>query len=137
MRYFRDNIFIGDKHDAEDRDLLVRNRILVTLNVCSDLSAPYHPSITQFKVGLDDPKDGLAPNNPLDEAVEVLQMAKKLAYSRKRGNVLIHCYAGHNRSALVAALWARKYKITTFKKMVKLAQVKDNKPWMKAFGLEW
>lgn len=136
MRYFRDNILIGNKDDAESLTQLKGWLVCVTLNVCSDLAAPYHPGITQFKVGLDDPKTGLAPNNPLEEAVEVLEMARALA-KKRGGNVLIHCHAGHNRSALIAALWAKKYKFRRLKSMVKLAQVKDNKPWMKAFGLEW
>lgn len=136
MRHFIENIYIGNKHDAEDVVSLKEKAICVTLNVANDLISPYHSGIRQFKIGMDDPQEGLAPDNPVWIAVEALHWAQIFASTRNM-NVLIHCHARHNRSSLIAALWAQRYYKMGFKKAIKKAQVKDNKPWMKEFGLEW
>lgn len=130
-------IFIGSLKDAGDQELLNKNKIVVILNVCSDIDTPYRPDTILMKVGLDDPQTGLAPRNPVDTAVECLDKAELLAFQRE-GNVLIHCAAGQNRSALVAAIWGSKHVYgMTLKSAVAKAQVKDKKPWMIDLGYRW
>lgn len=138
MRQFADTrVFIGNLEDAGDKKLLKEHDIKVILNVCSDIDTPYHSEIVLLKVGLDDPKEGLARCNPVELAVAVLGMAEHLAYAQE-GNVLVHCAAGNNRSPLIAAIWrSEDCHRVSLRKAVKIAQVKDMKPWMVNLGYRW
>ncbi len=132
------NIYIGNMKEAMDEQLLREHNIKAILNV-SDLSVGSNiPGIAQFWVKMSDPLTGLAPDNPLTEAVAVLSLARSFA-ERHGGNVLVHCVHGHNRSALTAAIWLMDYdkRHIPLKDAVRMTQVKDNKPWMKQFGLIW
>ena len=129
------NIFISNLKEASDPELLKKHNIEVVMTVC-EKDIPRHPGIAQFKVKLSDPLKTLAPKNPLWEAIAVFDIAKRLADERE-GNILVHCCSGNNRSALVPALWLHKKNNLSLETAVKLTQVKDNKPWMQAFGLKW
>ena len=129
-------VYISDLKDSGNKKLLKKNHIKVILNVCNDIDTPHNTEITLMKVGLDDPKEGLAPRNDVETAAQVLDFAKVLAVKRD-GNVLIHCAAGNNRSALVAALWMSRTYGKKLSETVKLAQVKDQKPWMNDLGYRW
>lgn len=130
------NIYIGNFSDAKDKQLLDDCKIKVIMNVCSDIDTPYYPEIQLIKFGLDDPKEGLAERNEVGEASEVFQIAMYLALQR-RGNVLIHCAAGNNRSALVAANYLNAIENVPLKKAITMCQVKDRKPWMIDKGFIW
>jgi len=145
------NIFISNLKEASDKSIVraPENNIKVIMTVC-EKDCPHYPGIAQFKVKLSDPQKTLAPGNPIHEAVRVFKIARYLAAQRE-GNILIHCVSGHNRSAIVPALWlATEQTISEYllhhpddafreclKEAVKLTGVKDNKPWMKAFGYKW
>ncbi len=130
-------IYIGNIDDANNKDWLSKCNIKAILNVCNDIESMYYSDFVYAKWGLDDPKTGLAERNNVGCAVKVLDMLCIQA-KRLKGNVLVHCAAGHNRSALVVGVWAsrnlRKY---NFREAVKAAQVKDKKPWMIDKGYIW
>ena len=130
------NIFIGGVEDTKNYNTLDFRDIKVTLCVIDDREGATHPGISYLKIGLADPQDDLAPNNPIPEAVEILGIASRLAL-RRAGNVLVFCADGDNRAALVAAIWLTWERNITLKEAVKITEVKENKPWMKAFGLNW
>lgn len=130
------NIFIGSFSDANDEWLIDGNNIKVIMNVCSDIDTPYYPEIQLVKFGLDDPAETLAPRNEVLIAADLLNHAVDIAKSRN-GNVLIHCAAGNNRSALVAAVWLCAYKCFYLPTAVELCQVKDKKNWMIDKGYDW
>lgn len=130
------NIYIGSLKDAQDERALRKAKIKVIMNVCSDIDTPHYHDITLVKWGLDDPRETLTPRNAMHEVFTVFDLAVGLA-KRRDGNILIHCHAGNNRSALVAALWLRRSKGIRLKKAAKLAKVKDKKPWMIDLGYSW
>ena len=129
------NIFISNLKEASVDRNIRDNNIKATISVC-EKDTPIYSGVAQFKVKMSDPKTSLAKGNPLESAVEVFNIAKDLAEQRG-GNILIHCVSGHNRSALVAALWLREHKNIGLEEAVEMTKVKDNKPWMKDFGLVW
>ncbi len=131
------NIIIGNYKEACNETLIKdkENNIKVIMTVC-EKDPPQYSGIAQFKVKLSDPLSTLAPNNPLHEAVQVFKIAQNLANERK-GNIFIHCVSGHNRSAIVPALFLCQTKKYDIQKAVELTKVKDNKPWMQGFGYEW
>ena len=139
VRHFTGNIYIGNIKDASDRSLLDDNNIKSILNVCSDVDTPYHAGILLYKAGLDDPKDTLAPRNAfvIPTAVRLLAAIAFTARVKLKGNALVHCAAGHNRSALVAAIYARDILGMELKRAIELAQVKDQKHWMADLGYSW
>jgi len=129
-------IYIGNIDDAEDLALLGSHNIRAVLNV-SDHSTPdgYQDSIARFHVRLSDPMTSLCGSNPIEEAVQVFAIALERAQNRG-GNILVHCINGHNRSSLIVAIWLTKVG-HPLQEAVKIAKVKDNKPWMKDLGFVW
>lgn len=135
-RFLNTNIYIGSLKDANNRDLIKENDIVIVLNVCNDIDTPIYNDITLVKWGLDDPAEGLAKRNDVERAACVLSLCSDVAEQRD-GNVLVHCHAGNNRSALVAAIYAVNYLGFTLQDAVDAAKVKDNKNWMKDLGYFW
>ena len=129
-------IFIGSLEDAINGTLLKEHDIDIVFNVCNDIVSPVLPGFIYMKWGLDDPEDGLAYLNDVTSATALLNMIV-YTHARRDGNILIHCASGHNRSALVAANWLKKYRGVNFKKAIKMAQVKDQKNWMIDKGFTW
>ena len=137
MRLFYENIYISNLGDAGDKRLLKKHNIKVVLNVANDCDTPFcDAEITYTKWGLDDPKDGLAKRNEVRDAAAVLSSLVLIA-KKRNGNVLIHCIAGNNRSALVAAVWMQVYRDIHLSVAVGVAQVKDKKNWMIDKGFNW
>lgn len=130
------NIFIGNLSDAGNKKQLDKHNIKIIFNVCNDIDTPLTGDRIYVKWGLDDPKDGLAPKNEVECAATVLQMLFHKAQNID-GNVLVHCAAGHNRSALVVAVWGVHYNNLGLAEAVKSAKVKDKKNWMINKGFDW
>ena len=135
-RVLETNVWIGGLDDARDYKELDAKDIRATLCVIDDADGPIHPGISYFKVGLGDPEKDCAPTNAIFEAVEVLGIVSRLA-ARRVGSCLVFCADGDNRAALVAAIWLTWETQMLLKDAVRVTMVKDNKPWMKAFGLNW
>jgi protein-tyrosine phosphatase len=119
------NVWIGSKGDAQDALFMHKNNIRLVVNCSKDIPF-YFQDIPGIRVSLDDDpaqNDTMAKNLPF--AVGVVD-----AFSRQHGvGVLVHCYAGMQRSATcVAALlmklrgwdpdhtmsWIKKKKPETF-----------------------
>lgn len=130
------NIFIGSLSDAENKKQLDKYNIKIVFNVCNDIDTPFTGDRIYVKWGLDDPKDGLAPKNEVECAATVLQMLVNKAKDMA-GNILVHCAAGNNRSALVVAVWSVYYNNIGLVDAVRLAKVKDQKNWMIDKGFNW
>lgn len=129
-------LFIGSLSTANDAGWLREKNIKVVLNVCNDIESERFDGIVYCKWGLDDPKDTLAPRNNVNLASVILHSVLDHA-GNLDGNVLIHCAAGHNRSALVAAVYLNKWRGWDWQRAVETCQVKDLKNWMIDKGYNW
>lgn len=133
-------IWVGSLRDVEDFEWLKSCRIRVIMNVCNDIDSPMDNYFVYLKWGLDDPKEGLASRNRVAAAAELLKMGVNMAEGL-RGGIVVHCAAGHNRSALVVALYLWTYHqywcTRPFEEVVKIAGVKDKKNWMVDKGYTW
>lgn len=132
-------IYIGSLKDALDVSLLKEYNIKVVYNVCNDIDSPQFSEIRYIKFGLDDPLEGKARDNDVEMAARILNELLHLA-AHIDSAILVHCSSGHNRSALVCAVWLNRYYrnyVSDFAHAVRLCGVKDKKNWMIAKGYDW
>lgn len=122
-------LFIGSANTAADEQWLKENNIKVVLNVCNDIESRRYEGIVYIKWGLDDPARTLAHRNNVKYAATVLACGAEQAKNFD-GNILVHCAAGHNRSALVAAVYLKAWKGWGLARAVIATEVHDCKPWM-------
>ena len=93
------NVFVGSRRDAEDRDFMRRNDIRLIVNCSRDIPMFFDRDIKSYRVPVDDdPSD--APIIARYLPIAALMINDVTRYGH---NVLVHCHAGMNRSATVAA----------------------------------
>lgn len=127
-------IFISSMEEAKDNELIKKNNIKVIFGIHDKNKIIQHDGITNINVSMGDPLKTLAPDNMIFEAVELFKTAVDISNIRS-GNVLVHCCAGNNRSALIVALYLQKYCSMELQEAVEMTFVKNNKPWMQDKGL--
>ena len=94
-------LWLGNGKSSLDDEFLKKNNIKTVFNCTKDL--PFHESIKRrYRVPVDD--------NLKDEEIRNLQLwsfevVYKITKEHKQGNVLVHCYAGMQRSAAVVAMY--------------------------------
>lgn len=94
-------LWLGNGKSSLDSEFLKKNNIKTVFNCTKDL--PFHESIKRrYRVPVDD--------NLKDEEIRNLQLwsfevVYKLTKEHRHGNVLVHCYAGMQRSAAVVAMY--------------------------------
>jgi protein tyrosine phosphatase len=103
-------LWLGNAKASMDEDFLKKNNIVAVFNCTKDL--PFHSySKKRFRIPIDD--------NLKDEEIRNLELWSfeaiyKLTKEHKQGNVLVHCYAGMQRSAAVVAMYLiAKYNMKT------------------------
>lgn len=90
MDHILDNIYISDRHDAEDRGTLEYHEIVYVITLNDDAhryTTVHHPIV-----------DGENPQSEFDRAVEIVREAMK-----QDENILVHCAAGVSRSVTTVA----------------------------------
>ena len=94
-------VWLGDKNASLDAEFLRRNNITVVFNCTKDL--PFHSGVpTQYRVPVDDNLKAVELHNMGTWAPEIV--FKILSEYKKGRTILIHCYAGMQRSAAVVAM---------------------------------
>jgi hypothetical protein len=95
------NLYLGDRKDAHDRDLLVGWGITHVLNCAAEIPCWYPSDFKYLHLQLCDPDPGFA-----DHIDRLCAFIRK---GRKRGAVLVHCAAGLSRSpaAILAYICSR------------------------------
>ena len=94
-------LWLGNSTASMDEKFLKENKIQSVFNCTKDL--PFHSNIRRrFRVPIDD--------NLRHEEIRNLELWSfeaiyKLTKEHKNGNVLVHCYAGMQRSAAVVAIF--------------------------------
>lgn len=94
-------LWLGNKRASVDEAFLRKNNITVVFNCTKDL--PFSPRILRkYRVPVDDNLEPQEISNMEHWAAEIVM---KVIMEYKRGNsILIHCYAGMQRSAAVMAM---------------------------------
>jgi len=123
MRKVTENIWLSDyeglKEEAGAGALGIVG-IRAILNVAYELNTPRYKDVALFKVGIVEAEG----DNPIFEAVNLLDMLVT-----KYSVVLVHCYAAHNRSPLIVALWLYLKRGVPFDKAASMTGMKKV-PWM-------
>ena len=112
------NLFIGTQAGAKDFLNLKRNGIKCILNVANDVTIKYpkHELILCKKVNL------VEYENSKKSEISTVQQSEKLVIESQEFiskninnyNILVHCYAGINRSAAIISLYLTIYQQKSF-----------------------
>jgi protein-tyrosine phosphatase len=94
-------LWLGNKQASVDETFLHNNNITVVFNCTKDL--PFSPNVSRkYRVPVD---DNLEPREISNMGHWAAEIVMKVIMEYKRGNsILIHCYAGMQRSAAVMAM---------------------------------
>lgn len=116
-------IWLGNERSSQDTVFLQGNRITVVFN-CTKTS-PFHPAIpVQYRLPID---DNLREEEIRNLELWSMEVAHKLMREYLAGNrILVHCFAGMQRSAATVAIF-----LIAFKRMraeEAMAFVKERRP---------
>jgi protein tyrosine phosphatase len=94
-------LWLGNAKAAMDENFLKKNNIQAVFNCTKD--QPFHSSIKRrYRVPVD---DNLKEEELRNMELWSYEIIYKLTKEHKQGNVLVHCYAGMQRSAAVIAMY--------------------------------
>ena len=112
-------IWLGDKNAAKDDIWLIQNNITVVFNVTKDL--PFSPIIQkQYRVPVD---DNLQPEEIRNMSLWSQEAVYKLLEEHNKGNkILVHCFAGMQRSAAIVAMYLIATKGMTWQQAISFIQ---------------
>jgi len=100
-------LWLGNAKSSMDEKFLKDNNIISVFNCTKDL--PFHSNVyRRFRIPVD---DNLQREEIRNMELWSFEAIYKLIKEHKQGNVLVHCYAGMQRSAAVVAM----YLIANFK----------------------
>jgi protein-tyrosine phosphatase len=95
-------LWLGNKKSSMNEEFLKNNRITVVFNCTKDL--PFHSSIKRrYRVPVD---DNLQPDEIRNLELWSYEIVYKIKKEHNSGkNILVHCYAGMQRSAASIAMY--------------------------------
>jgi len=94
-------LWLGNKKASTDTDFIRRNGINVVFNATKDL--PFSPLIAhQYRVPVDDNLQPAEISNMANWSPEIVY--KLVTEYRRGGVILVHCFAGMQRSAAIVAM---------------------------------
>ena len=103
-------LWLGDYYSANDEDFITSNNITLVVNCTNDLKFPTfykYLYLTAIRIPLRDIKNDKANDNVLIQNIVDIEERINDALFNGR-NVLVHCYAGIQRSATVVAYYLMK-----------------------------
>ena len=94
-------LWLGNAKASMDEEFIKKNNIVSVFNCTKDL--PFHSSIRRrFRVPVD---DNLKQEEIRNMELWSFEIVYKVTKEHKQGAVLVHCYAGMQRSAAVLAMY--------------------------------
>jgi protein-tyrosine phosphatase len=104
------NMWLGNKSSSQDRDFLNSNQINLVVNCTRDITIPEwyeHDNINHIRLPIYD-WDSENDNNILKN--EIMNIINTMdTYKKNNKNILVHCFAGMQRSATVIACYLMYY----------------------------
>lgn len=101
------HLWLGNFDSSQNREFIIRNHITVIVNCTKDLPFPNFKGIYKYRVPVDDNL----------QRKEIISMSKWIGrilpvimrHYKQKQNILIHCAAGMQRSAIVVLSFLYKY----------------------------
>ena len=119
------NLWIGDRNDAHNIRFIREFDIKLIINCTKNIA--FHPKFTNQKVRVNvddkDTSDSIVENKKMYHCL--IDLTKTIhTYLQKNQAILVHCYAGAQRSAAVVAAYLIKYGKIDYRTAVKYIQSK-------------
>lgn len=111
-----DNIYLGNGNNAANINTINKYDIKFIINVTQELDNYFEPDIKYFKCELLDEKE----NNISNFFPKIIEIFNK----NKENNILIHCFMGSSRSAVMVLLYLIKFKNMTLEDSLKFLKKK-------------
>jgi protein-tyrosine phosphatase len=104
------NIWLGNKSSAQDREFLNSNKIKFLVNCTTDINIPEwyeNDNINYIRLPIYDwnsESNNTILNNEIMNIINYIYL-----YKKNKKNILVHCFAGMQRSATVIACYLMYY----------------------------
>ena len=118
------NLWLGCRNSPLERENLRKNNIKLIINCSKDLDYPVDSDIQTIRLAINDANTEES-NSILTEQMEELTNIMDVYLNNNLG-VLVHCYAGMQRSATVVICYLIKYKHMSVVEAKKLMKSKRN-----------
>jgi protein-tyrosine phosphatase len=104
-------VWLGNEATSQSKDFMIRNNIKLVVNASKNIPSKFLGSIHYIRVPVDDPGIPGILTTRQNEDVKIMRECLPIVLSaihkfqKKRKNILIHCHAGAQRSAIIMAAY--------------------------------
>jgi len=102
------NLWLGSRNAPIERENLRKHNIKLIINCTKDINYPIDPDTKVIRIPIND-INSYESNTILSEKIDLILFIIN-TYLKNKYGVLVHCYAGIQRSATVVLCYLMKYK---------------------------
>ena len=125
MDFVTERIAIGNRHDAENNNMLTENGITAVLNVAFDLDISYYEDgVPAHRFEIEYHKAGMidGPGNKPTTLAAAIYMLEQLL--ERHDKVFVHCHAGASRAPTTVSTYLAYAQNTSFDEALEFVQTK-------------